>query len=141
MFLATTGIQAVDSVHQATGIGGGAEEMGSFFQGFEVVRRHISVFAAVSGDFQRRMTFLFSLMCGRWPCWSLLLSGLLTAAELVAPASAQPQVEASPIRMLLEKGAGRLPWIYDGIRHVELPLAEGRAVIGLSCDRQTWTLF
>jgi hypothetical protein len=80
-------------------------------------------------------------MCGRWPCWSLLLSGLLTAAELVAPASAQPQVEASPIRMLLEKGAGRLPWIYDGIRHVELPLAEGRAVIGLSCERQTWTLF
>ncbi|WP_225867146.1 hypothetical protein [Cyanobium sp. PCC 7001] len=54
---------------------------------------------------------------------------------------AQPQVQGSPILSLLEQGAGRLLWIYDGIRHVELPLADGRAVIGLSCERQTWTLF
>lgn len=38
-------------------------------------------------------------------------------------------------------GRGRLLWIYDGIRHVELPLDGGRAVIGLNCERQTWTLF
>jgi len=80
-------------------------------------------------------------MCDRRACWALLITGLLSVAGLAAPASAQPQVQGSPIRSLLENGAGRLLWIYDGIRHVELPLADGKAVIGLSCERQTWTLF
>jgi hypothetical protein len=87
------------------------------------------------------MTFLFRLMCGRWASWALILTGLLTATGLAATANAQPQVQGSPIRSLLENGKGRLLWIYDGIRHVELPLADGKAVIGLSCERQTWTLF
>ncbi|QPN55843.1 hypothetical protein I1E95_11855 [Synechococcus sp. CBW1107] len=80
-------------------------------------------------------------MCDRRASWALLLNVLLTVAGLAAPASAQPQVLGSPIRSLLENGAGRLLWIYDGIRHVELPLDDGKAVIGLSCERQTWTVF
>jgi hypothetical protein len=80
-------------------------------------------------------------MFGRWASWALILTSLLTVAGLAPPASAQTQVPGSPIRSLLENGAGRLLWIYDGIRHVELPLADGKAVIGLSCERQTWTLF
>jgi hypothetical protein len=73
--------------------------------------------------------------------WALILTGLVILPGQAAPARAQPQVQGSPIRSLLENGAGRLLWIYDGIRHVELPLADGKAVIGLSCERQTWTLF
>jgi hypothetical protein len=80
-------------------------------------------------------------MCGRWTSWALILTGVLTAAGLAKTTSAQPQLQGSPIRSLLENGAGRLLWIYDGIRHVELPLADGKAVIGLSCERQSWTLF
>lgn len=82
-------------------------------------------------------------MCGRWASWALILNGLPTVAGLVPPAIAQlqAQVQGSPIRSLLENGAGRLLWIYDGIRHVELTLADGKAVIGLCCRRQTWTLF
>lgn len=75
----------------------------------------------------------------------MILNGLPTEAGHVPPVIAQPQLEAQvqgcPIRSLLENGAGRLLWIYDGIRHVELPLADGKAVIGLSCRHQTWTLF
>lgn len=66
---------------------------------------------------------------------------MVLAAGLTIPAQAQPQVKGSPLQILLENGQGRLLWIYDGIRHVELPLPGGRAVIGLSCERQTWTLF
>lgn len=72
--------------------------------------------------------------------WPLLLAGWL-ALGLAVPVQAEPQAKGSPLRTLLEQGQGRLLWIYDGIRHVELPLAGGRAVIGLNCERQTWTLF
>jgi hypothetical protein len=72
------------------------------------------------------------------PC---LLLGALLAAELACTAQVKPQPKGSPLLSLLEQGQGRLLWIYDGIRHVELPLAGGKAVIGLSCERQTWTLF
>ncbi|KEF42814.1 MAG: hypothetical protein ER33_04565 [Cyanobium sp. CACIAM 14] len=65
----------------------------------------------------------------------------MLAAGLTGPAQAGPQAKGSPLRTLLEAGQGRVLWIYDGIRHVELPLAGGRAVIGLNCERQTWTLF
>jgi hypothetical protein len=71
----------------------------------------------------------------------LLFLVTLLLAGSASTAHAQPQAQGSPIRTLLENGAGRLLWIYDGIRHVELPLADGKAVIGLSCERQTWTLF
>lgn len=71
----------------------------------------------------------------------LLCAPAILAVGFAASAHAQPQVEGSPIRSLLMHGQGRLLWIYDGIRHVELPLADGRAVIGLSCERQTWTVF
>ena len=71
----------------------------------------------------------------------LLSTSALLAVGSAVSAHAQPQLQGSPIRALLENGAGRLLFIYDGIRHVELPLADGRAVIGLSCERQTWTLF
>ncbi len=70
----------------------------------------------------------------------LPLAALLAAGPL-SPAQAEPQTKGSPLRTLLEHGQGRLLWIYDGIRHVELPLAGGKAVIGLNCERQTWTLF
>ncbi len=70
-----------------------------------------------------------------------LIPAVLLAAGLATSAHAQPQVQGSPLRSLLDNGAGRLLWSYDGIRHVELPLADGKAVIGLSCERQTWTLF
>lgn len=71
----------------------------------------------------------------------LLLTALLAGAGWIRPSEAKPQAKGSPLLSLLEQGQGRLLWIYDGIRHVELPLAGGRAVIGLSCERQTWTLF
>ncbi|MEB3321831.1 MAG: hypothetical protein VKI81_03310 [Synechococcaceae cyanobacterium] len=71
---------------------------------------------------------------------ALLAAGLLSAAALPAALAAETP-GPSPIRLLLEQGQGRLLYIYDGIRHVELPLRQGRAVIGLSCDRNTWTLF
>lgn len=72
-----------------------------------------------------------------------LIGPLLPGAAVPATAQPQlqPQLQGSPIRALLENGAARLLWLYDGIRHVELPLADGKAVIGLSCERQTWTLF
>lgn len=41
----------------------------------------------------------------------------------------------------MESGQAPLLWVYDGIRHLELSLADGRAVIGLSWERQAWTLF
>jgi hypothetical protein len=66
---------------------------------------------------------------------AVLSAGLLSAAQ------AKPLAQGSPLLSLLETGQGRLLWIYDGIRHVELPLAAGKAVIGLNCERQTWTLF
>ena len=72
---------------------------------------------------------------------SLLIAAEIACAGLASPALAKPQAKGSPLLTLLEQGQGRLLWIYDGIRHVELPLAGGKAVIGLSCERQTWTLF
>jgi hypothetical protein len=66
---------------------------------------------------------------------AVLSAGLLSAAQ------AKPPAQSSPLLHLLEIGQGRLLWIVDGIRHVELPLAGGKAVIGLNCERQTWTLF
>lgn len=65
----------------------------------------------------------------------------MAAGLAVTPAGAQTQTQGSPLLPLLRHGEGRLLWIYDGIRHVELPLADGKAVIGLSCERQSWTLF
>jgi hypothetical protein len=71
----------------------------------------------------------------------ILLLAPFLATGLLGPAQAEPQAKGSPLRTLLENGQGRLLWIYDGIRHVELPLAGAMAVIGLNCERQTWTLF
>ncbi|MCP9840978.1 hypothetical protein KBY93_10060 [Synechococcus sp. J7-Johnson] len=56
-------------------------------------------------------------------------------------ATAQPQAQGQPLTALLEHAKARLLYVYDGIRHVEVPLADGRAVIGLSCERNSWTLF
>jgi hypothetical protein len=67
--------------------------------------------------------------------------GASLAAGLASPALAGPLAGSSPLQLLLAHGQGRLLWIYDGIRHVELPLAGGQAVIGLNCERQTWTLY
>lgn len=53
----------------------------------------------------------------------------------------EPQTQGQPLTALLEHGKARLLYVYDGIRHVEVPLADGRAVIGLSCERNSWTLF
>ena len=72
---------------------------------------------------------------------SLLATLLVGASGGIPAAGAAEPSGASPIRVLLEQGQGRLLYIYDGIRHVELPLRDGRAVIGLSCERSTWTLF
>lgn len=72
---------------------------------------------------------------------SLRIGAFLLTAGLLSAAQAKPPAQGSPLLSLLESGQGRLLWIYDGIRHVELPLAGGRAVIGLNCERQTWTLF
>jgi hypothetical protein len=71
----------------------------------------------------------------------ILLLAALLATGLLSQAQAKPQPRGSPLLTLLENGQGRLLWIYDGIRHVELALAGGKAVIGLNCERQTWTLF
>mgnify|MGYP003344821227 CR=1 FL=1 len=78
-------------------------------------------------------------MAHRSSSWAPILTGLVILAGQVAPARAQ--LQGSPVRALLQNGAARLLWIYDGIRHVELPLANGKAVFGLNCERQTWTLF
>lgn len=72
---------------------------------------------------------------------SLLSVAAVLSAGLLNAAQAKPPAQGTPLLSLLESGEGRLLWIYDGIRHVELPLANGRAVIGLNCERQTWTLF
>lgn len=72
---------------------------------------------------------------------SLLSVAAILSAGLLGTAQAKPPAQGSPLLSLLETGQARLLWIYDGIRHVELSLAGGRAVIGLNCERQTWTLF
>lgn len=76
----------------------------------------------------------------RVAAWLLVLSALWAGGPSTA-GQAKPLPAGGPVQSLLEMGQGRLLWIYDGIRHVELPLPEGRAVIGLNCERQTWTLF
>jgi hypothetical protein len=71
----------------------------------------------------------------------LKLVPLALVLGLPLAAAAQPQAQGQPLAALLEHGQARLLYVYDGIRHVELPLADGRAVIGLSCERNSWTLF
>jgi hypothetical protein len=71
----------------------------------------------------------------------LLIAAAAAAATAGSAVAAAEPTTASPIRVLLEQGGGKLLYIYDGIRHVELPLGDGRAVVGLSCERREWTLF
>lgn len=71
----------------------------------------------------------------------LVVSGLIATIGGLPIAMAGELSGPSPIRILLEQGQGRLLYLYDGIRHVELPLRDGRAVIGISCERNSWTLF
>jgi hypothetical protein len=63
------------------------------------------------------------------------------AILLALPLAVTAQPQGQPLTTLLEQGQAQLLYVYDGIRHVELPLAGGRAVIGLSCERNSWTLF
>jgi hypothetical protein len=72
---------------------------------------------------------------------ALLAAGLVGATAGLQAIVAAEAPTPSPIRLLLEQGQGRVLYLYDGIRHVELPLRQGRAVIGLSCGQNRWTLF
>ena len=71
----------------------------------------------------------------------LTVAGLLSPAFLPRDAAAEEQRQGSPLLKLLEAGGARALYLYDGIRFVELPMADGKATIGLSCERNTWTLF
>jgi len=71
----------------------------------------------------------------------LTVAGLLSPAFLPRDAVAEEQRQGSPLLKLLEAGGARALYLYDGIRFVELPMADGKATIGLSCERNTWTLF
>lgn len=71
----------------------------------------------------------------------LTVAGLLSTPVLPRDAAAEEQRQGSPLVQLLEAGNARALYLYDGIRFVELPMADGKATIGLSCERSTWTLF
>ncbi len=76
------------------------------------------------------------------PLALLLAAGGLLASPLLPPAAAaEEQRQGSPLLQLLEAADARPLYLYDGIRFVELPMAAGKATIGLSCERNTWTLF
>jgi hypothetical protein len=71
----------------------------------------------------------------------LAVAGLLSPFSLAPDAAAEEQRRGSPLLKLLEAANARALYLYDGIRFVELPMADGKATVGLSCERNTWTLF
>jgi hypothetical protein len=71
----------------------------------------------------------------------LVMAALLSPALLSRHAAAEEQRQGSPLLKLLEAAEARPLYLYDGIRFVELPMADGKATVGLSCERNTWTLF
>ena len=69
------------------------------------------------------------------------MAGLLSLPWAAQQAAAEEQRQGSPLLKLLETGNARALYLYDGIRFVELAMPAGKATIGLSCERNTWTLF
>ncbi len=87
------------------------------------------------------MALAFLRHRGRRLSLLLALAGLLSPFSLANDAAAEEQRQGSPLLKLLEAADARPLYLYDGIRFVELPMADGKATVGLSCERNTWTLF